>query len=189
MFKIGCPRLDEDMRKWFSGVMKKTYGEDGVPRLTINDSKIETMDEDEIANDDTCTLSLDLGRAYAESVVQYKVALCQKQGLDPRLALQGYREGWWIIISAKSKSKNSKSLFLSAQPLFVINPAQKVVKHEVKFQAPSVPGKYMFKIEIKSTEYIGADEVIEMEVDIVDKDTLPSKGDDSDDESESKKDK
>lgn len=184
MFKIGCPSLDDNIQKWFSEVMKKTYGENGLPKLTINKSKVETLDEAEIANDDTCTLSLEIVRGYAESVVKYKSALYQKQGLDPRLALQGYREGWWIIISAKRQSKKAKSEFLFAQPFFVTNPAQKVVNHEVKFKAPSLPGKYIFTIEIKSTEYIGADESFEKKVDVVDKDDLPDKEDSNDDKGE-----
>lgn len=62
---------------------------------------METPDEDEIATGDVCSLAVHIERKHAENFTQQKLALCQKQGIPPQVAMQTYREGWWIMIRAR----------------------------------------------------------------------------------------
>ena len=50
--------------------------------MRLNSVKIETDGCDEIACNDTCTLTLDLTRTHAKTFTDKKVELCQKQGLN-----------------------------------------------------------------------------------------------------------
>ena len=171
MFKLGVPSSDEKTTEWFVGIMKTRGGEDAVPRVTISNTKIETAGEDEIAAEDTSTLTVMIEREHAGNIMQQQIALAQKQGIDPRIMLQAYREGWWIVVSAKREGE-SESQFVTCAPLVISNAAQKGINAVIKFRAPSVPGKYTFNVEIKSQEFLGADQSFEVKADIVDKDSV-----------------
>ena len=96
MFKIGCHHNETE---WFSGVMKKTY--ETSPELQIKDTMIETPGEAEIATGDMVSLQLELTRMHAEAFTKQKIAMFQKQGIPPQVALQTYREGWWFLVRAE----------------------------------------------------------------------------------------
>ena len=202
MFKIGVEKpLDQRTIDWFHGVMKKQYGGDpGIPKLDISNITIETPDENEIATGDLCSLSLDMSRAHAERFTQVKIAIAQQQGIPPQMAIQTYREGWWILVRAKKidggkapvlgipetevtklfskadiekfASESSEHRLLTAWPMIVQNLAQKSGKIKVQFSAPDVPGKYKFMISVMSQEFLGADQEFEIVHDIVSSDSV-----------------
>jgi len=200
MFKIGCKGVEETNIKWFDSIMRKQYNT--LPRLKIDNTTIESAKHPETATDDVLLISLDLTRLHAENFTRQKVAMCQKQGIPPQVALQQYREGWWYFVTgerldgetpascAEIKKEGSilekindediekfnKSKFedrlLTAWPMIVANVAQKSGKVKIQFKAPSVAGKYKFSVAVKSQDFLGADQVFSVEADIVDKATL-----------------
>jgi hypothetical protein len=103
MFKIGTMTCDDaNTLEWFKTAMKRQYGgEEGIPALDITEKNIETEGEKEISAGDICTLEMKVERKHAEQFTKQKLAMCQKQGIPPKIALQSYREGWWILVRAK----------------------------------------------------------------------------------------
>jgi len=103
MFKIGSMTHDDKQTlEWFKDTMIKQYGgEEGIPCLEFFSKDIETPDEDEIATGDTCALVMEIGRKHADNFTQQKLELCRKQGIPPQVAMQTYREGWWILIRCR----------------------------------------------------------------------------------------
>lgn len=224
MFKIGVKGCEAKEVEWFDSIMKKQYAV--LPRLKIDNTTIESAKHPETATEDTLVISLDLTRLHAENFTRQKVAMCQKQGIPPQVALQQYREGWWYLVTGErldgetpascaeikrkgnllesvndediekfNKSKFDERL-LTAWPMIVANVAQKSGKVKIRFDAPSVPGKYKFSVAVKSQDFLGADQVFSLEADIVDKSTLSRDSDaETDDETkgdgedEGKKDK
>jgi hypothetical protein len=206
MFKIGTTSVsDEETLAWFKDIMQKTYGgPTGVPRVIVGEIDITTPDEDEIATDDTCKLQIEINRPHAENFTKQKIAMAQKQGIPPQIALQTFREGWWILIRCKkldgdapvdnehmqknpllaSLDNGSKKKFeseveenrlLNAWPFIVSNITQKSGKVNVTFKAPTAPGKYKFFIDVKSQEFLGCDHVFTLEKDVIDKTLLERK--------------
>lgn len=116
MFKIGTmSATSEEVISWFNTTMEKQYGgKNGIPNLSIGKTSIETPGEDEMATGDSLMLSVDIERLHAELFTKTKIAMCQKQGIPPQLALQAYREVWWVLVRAKclnsddTKSKPTK---------------------------------------------------------------------------------
>lgn len=214
IFKIGCKGVAEKDVKWFDSIMKKQYAV--LPRLKIDNTTIESAKHPETATDDVLLISLDLTRLHAEAFTRQKVAMCQKQGIPPQVALQQYREGWWYFVTGERLDgetpascaeirkegsilekvddedieKFNKSKYndrlLTAWPMIVANVAQKAGKVKIQFKAPSVPGKYKFTVSVKSQDFLGADQVFSVEADIVDKSTL-SREPETEEESKSDK--
>jgi hypothetical protein len=198
MFKIGtASATDQKNVNWFNSVILKTYGGmEGLPRLKVSESLIETPGKNEIATGDVSVISLTIARTHAEKFTQHKLDLCKKQNMDPRMALASYQEGWWVLVRAKNLSdENSEPALISAWPFLVRNIAQKAGKIKCKFQVPEKPGKYQFFFDIKSQDFLGADQSFEVETEIlerseVDRDDEEDDDDDgSDDEDEGKKEK
>lgn len=197
MFKIGC---EHGQTEWFNNVMTKTYGT--VPRLEIKDTSIETPGETEIITGDVVSVSLELTRLHAEAFTRQKVAMFQKQGIPPQIGLQTYREGWWFIVSGKRHEGDgdlSKALsintegvlqkcdeqdleefralplqqrLITAWPMMVANVAQKSGKVKIQFRVPKVPGKYTFKVDVMSQEFLDADQSFEVTATIVDQSSV-----------------
>mmetsp|Transcript_12368 Transcript_12368/g.18127 ORF Transcript_12368/g.18127 Transcript_12368/m.18127 type:complete len:670 (-) Transcript_12368:2085-4094(-) len=219
MFKVGAKDVSEETVASFKASMIKQYTEEGLPKLSISELKMETPDEDEIATGDLCAISMTADRDHAEPFTKVKVAICQKQGIPPQVALQTYREGWWVLVRAKKidggetpkaetpenplskmisnsdkqkfdKEKDENSLIV-AWPMIVQNMAQKTGKVKVQFKAPTVPGKYEIYVAVKSQEFFGADQDLKLIVDIVDSEGLKREEDEGDNEedTETKKEK
>jgi hypothetical protein len=195
MFKIGCPH---DSRAWFEDSMQKQYG--CLPRVVVNSSAITVPGEKEIATGDMCELALELERTHAEAFLKQKVAMFQRQGIPPQVALQNYREGWWIAIRMERldgklevDKLNRETTILStmdskdvdkfekddpshrlivAWPMVVQNVAQKTGKASIQVKAPTVPGKYRFFVGIKSQDFLGADQEVPIDVVVVDASTV-----------------
>jgi hypothetical protein len=199
--------------------MQKQYAT--LPRLKIDNTTIESAQHPQMAAEDVLLISLDLTRLHAENFTRQKVAMCQKQGIPPQVALQQYREGWWYFVTgerldgetpascAKIKvegtllekvndedverfnSSEFKDRLLTAWPMIVANVAQKAGKVKIKFNAPSVPGKYRFNVAVKSQDFLGADQTFSVEAEILGKENIirGSPEEDTKKEDESKGDK
>eukprot|EP00526_Cylindrotheca_closterium_P013229 CAMPEP_0113617572 /NCGR_PEP_ID=MMETSP0017_2-20120614/8853_1 /TAXON_ID=2856 /ORGANISM="Cylindrotheca closterium" /LENGTH=537 /DNA_ID=CAMNT_0000526979 /DNA_START=70 /DNA_END=1683 /DNA_ORIENTATION=+ /assembly_acc=CAM_ASM_000147 len=200
LFKIGCaPPGDAE---WFDNQMEKQYK--CVPRLEIENQSIECTGENEMATGDTLTLGLDVTRIHAEQFTKQKVAMLQKQGIPPQLALQTYREGWWFLVRAErldgdidastldlktdgllgevpksdlekfEKAAYSERL-QTAWPMIVQNITQKTGRVKIQFLAPVVPGKYVFTVSLNSQDFLGADKEITVEGTVLDGATVVRK--------------
>ena len=217
IFKIGCKDCKDKDIEWFNAIMKKQYAV--LPRLKIENTTIESAKHPEMATDDVLLIALDLTRLHAENFTRQKVAMCQKQGIPPQVALQQYREGWWYFVTGErldgetpascaaikkegtllekvndediQKFENGKfeDRLLTAWPMIVANVAQKAGKVKIQFNAPSVAGKYKFNVAVKSQDFLGADQVFSVEADIVDASTLSRKPAEEETTDESKGDK
>jgi hypothetical protein len=200
MFKIGC--TSPEKVAWFDGVMQKQY--QCLPRLKIENASVECVGEEQLATGDVLALGLELTRLHAEAFTRQKIAMFQKQGIPPQVALQSYREGWWFLaraerldgttpasalgiktdgilkeVAANDVAKFQKATFeerlLTAWPMVVQNVAQKTGKVKIQFLAPSVPGRYKFTVSIKSQDFLGADQDFSVEGTIVDASTVTRK--------------
>lgn len=219
IFKIGCRDCKDKDITWFDSIMQKQYAT--LPRLKIDNTTIESAQHPQMAAEDVLLISLDLTRLHAENFTRQKVAMCQKQGIPPQVALQQYREGWWYFVTgerldgetpascAKIKvegtllekvndedverfnSSEFKDRLLTAWPMIVANVAQKAGKVKIKFNAPSVPGKYRFNVAVKSQDFLGADQTFSVEAEILGKENIirGSPEEDTKKEDESKGDK
>lgn len=176
-------------------MMEKQYK--CLPRLEIENQSIECHGENEMATGDTLTLGLDVTRVHAEQFTKTKVAMLQKQGIPPQLALQTYREGWWFLVRAERQDGDidASSLDLktdgllgevpksdlekfekaayserlqTAWPMVVQNITQKTGRVKIQFLAPVVPGKYVFTVSLNSQDFLGADKEITVEGTVVD---------------------
>jgi hypothetical protein len=106
MFKIGVsdPSSPKTL-EWFRSIMAKQYTAEGSPHLAISNLKVEPpTDEKEIIPGDSACITLTLERTHAESFTKIKVAQCQQQGIPPQIALQTYREGWWLFLRLEPES-------------------------------------------------------------------------------------
>lgn len=200
IFKIGCKSSSQT--DWFDEIMQKQYGT--LPRLDIGNATIETADESEMATGDVLLVTIDLTRLHAEAFTRQKVAMFQKQGIPPQVALQSYREGWWYFVRAQrldgttdasTLKINTEGMLghvdaediarydtarfedrlLTAWPMIVQNVAQKSGKVKIQFSSPSVPGSYKFIVAVKSQDFLGADQEFTVEATIVDKSTVVRK--------------
>lgn len=212
LFKIGCPPPGDV--KWFDGMMEKQY--QCLPRLEIADTSIKCPGEREMATGDILTLALDVTRLHAEAFTKQKVAMFQKQGIPPQLALQTYREGWWFLVRAerldgdipasslelktdgllKEVSKRDLEKFEKASyserlqtawPMIVQNITQKTGKVKVQFLAPALPGKYRFTVSINSQDFLGADKEFSIDGTILDGSAISRKSNGEDVKSDENK--
>lgn len=183
--------------------MQRQYG--CQPHLAIHEKKVEVPLYEEssiLATGDMAEFFLDLERTHAENFLKQKIAMCQKQGIPPQVALQAYREGWWFLLRAENVNDpniraepimrespilsklDSQDLdkfeaatpaaqrLITAWPMIVQNCAQKAGKVRIQFPVPSIPGKYRFVLDIKSQDFLGADQQIVIEKDVVDAQTI-----------------
>ena len=194
IFKIGCKACTPKEVEWFNAIMQKQYAV--LPRLEIKNTTIENAKYPEMATGDILLITLDLTRLHAENFTRTKVAMLQKQGIPPQMALQQYREGWWYLVTGErldgetpascveikkegilekindedmkrfDESKFEDRL-LTAWPMIVANVAQKSGKVKIQFKAPSVAGKYKFNVAVKSQDFLGADQIFSVEADVV----------------------
>lgn len=218
LFKIGIKSCTKKEEEWFNTIMEKQYKV--LPRLKIENNTVEnSKDYPEMATEDILMVSFDLTRLHAENFTKTKIETLTKQGIPPQIALQQYREGWWFLLTGerldgetpgssveikkegileKVDEKDVKRFdeakfedrLLTAWPMIIQNVAQKSGKVKIQFKAPAVAGKYKFNVAIKSQDFLGADQVVSVEADVVDKSTVtrePLEEEEKDDEG--KKDK
>lgn len=200
MFKIGTPKVDNV--DWFNGVMKQQFN--ALPRMQIDNPTIECQGEKEMVTGDVLAIVVEMTRLHAEPFTRQKIAMFQKQGIPPQVALQSYREGWWFLaraerldgktpaetlelktdgilkeVNVEDLAKYHKATFderlVTAWPMIIQNVAQKTGKVKIQCMAPSVPGKYRFSVQIKSQDFLGADQEFSVEADILDASTVVRK--------------
>ena len=117
-------------REWFQELMVKQYGSGGTPKLIMEDKYLgvptveptkadpngsaEDKKEEEknkltqliqqsrqvTTSDDKMSLEMQITRRHAEAFTKAKLEQCQRQGIPPQLAMQAYREAWFIIVRA-----------------------------------------------------------------------------------------
>ena len=200
IFKIGTPKVDN--AEWFNGVMEKQF--QALPRMQVENCSIECPGETEMATGDALAIGLDMTRLHAEPFTRQKIAMFQKQGIPPQVALQTYREGWWFLVRAERLDGDTEASTLdlktdgilkdvaeedlakfhmasfherlvTAWPMIIQNVAQKSGKIKIHCQAPAVPGKYRFTVALKSQDFLGADQEFSVEATIVDASTVVRK--------------
>lgn len=178
MFKIGIKSaVEKKSINWFNGVLLQTYGGlEGLPRLKITEPSIQPELEEEartsekdnvITANDTVVLTLTIERTHAQKFLEHKLNLCKSQNLDPEMVLASYHEVWWVLVSIQNVQDQRETVPLMAFPFIVKNIAQKIGKVKCKFVAPKNPGQYKFLFDIKSPEFLGADQAFELEYEIV----------------------
>ena len=102
--------------------MEKTFdGKKGVPRIIISKLDIVTPNEEEIATEDASVLEMELNRVHGENFMKQKIAMAMKQGIPPEIALQTFREGWWILLRCEKLDKgddlNANTEFIDKHPI------------------------------------------------------------------------
>lgn len=101
MFKIGCYA---NQKEWYGKLMIQTY--QCLPRLRIQNVVVETKGGEKMATRDPSSIQLDLVRVHAEAFTKHNFLMFQQQGIDPRMALRSYREGWWFFLRAEPMDGN-----------------------------------------------------------------------------------
>jgi hypothetical protein len=126
-------------REWFQELMVKQYGSGGTPKLIMEDkylgvptveptkadpngSEDDKKEEEKnkltqliqqsrqvTTSDDKMSLEMQITRRHAEAFTKAKLEQCQRQGIPPQLAMQAYRESWFIIVRAYKLNDNDES--------------------------------------------------------------------------------
>mmetsp|Transcript_34125 Transcript_34125/g.43976 ORF Transcript_34125/g.43976 Transcript_34125/m.43976 type:complete len:339 (-) Transcript_34125:92-1108(-) len=240
----------EETLTWFKELMAKQYGSNGVPKLVIeekflgvptpepskeagkqSEAEKKEAEKNKIAQqimqtkqvtttDEKMALEMQITRQHAESFTKEKLAMCQKQGIPPQIAMQAYREAWFILVrarklnddgtpntnwdgalgNAKTSAKNHMELLKDKKdplyqmlepatvkeftkefdsteslmdnkivigwPFVIANVAQKTGKVKIHLPPPLEPGKYEFKVNIKSQEFLGVSEEFKLVVEV-----------------------
>jgi hypothetical protein len=60
-----------------------------------------------IVTGEMAAITLTMERTHAEAFTKVKIAQCQQQGIPPQIALQAYREGWWVLVRLKKASDDA----------------------------------------------------------------------------------
>jgi len=81
----GTPKTDAE---------KKEEEKNRITKLVMQTKEVTTTDE-------KMALEIQITRAHAEMFTKVKVAQCKAQGIPPQLALQAYRESWFILVRAR----------------------------------------------------------------------------------------
>lgn len=193
--------------------------------------------------DEKMALEMQITRQHAESFTKEKLAMCQKQGIPPQIALQAYREAWFILVRARkvdedgnavadwdgalgeaktagknhmelmkekkdplyammegetvaafseefdSAEKNTERKIVIGWPFVISNVAQKTGKVKIHLPPPLEPGKYEFKVTMKSQEFLGVEEEFSLTVDVAKGEKKEKKEEEEKEDSETKKDK
>merc|ERR1712071_429474 len=135
----------------------------------------------------------DIERVHAELFFKNKIALCQKQGIPPQVALQSFHEVWWVLIRRKRvdggddgenintarpipppgslaalasqvfDKNNPEDKLIHAYPFVIGQINKKEGTVKAQLQAPSVAGKYTFNISILSQEFLGCGSELRIE--------------------------
>jgi len=105
----GWPKLVIDEK--FLGVPTPEPSKEALAKMTDKE-KMKEAEKNRIAQqimqtkqvtttDEKMALEMQITRRHAESFTKEKLAMCQKQGIPPQVALQSYREAWFILVRAR----------------------------------------------------------------------------------------
>jgi len=67
------------------------------------------------------------------------------------------------------EQETGENRLVTATPIMFQNVAQKQGKINIKFMTPDEPGKYRYYLAIKSQDFLGADQELEIDVDVLDR--------------------
>jgi len=84
----GTPKTESEMRE---------EAKNRTARMVMQTKAVTTTDE-------KMALEMQITRTHAEAFTKAKIAQCQQQGIPPQLAMQAYRESWFILIRARKVS-------------------------------------------------------------------------------------
>jgi hypothetical protein len=82
-----------------------------------------TTTTDTVVAGEISSLELSLHRVHGENFMKQKIAMAMKQGIPPQIALQTFREGWWILLrceklnDASTSSTNDDTDFIDKHPI------------------------------------------------------------------------
>lgn len=192
---------------------KKEAEKNRIARQIMQTKQVTTTDE-------KMALEMQITRQHAESFTKEKLAMCQRQNIPPQIAMQSYREAWFILVRAtkihengtpdmdwdgalgnaqtgytnymgflKEKSESlynmlepetiksfekefgSKELYVENKivigwPFVISNVAQKTGKVKIHLPPPLEPGKYEFRVTMKSQDFVGVGEQFSLVVDV-----------------------
>jgi len=62
-----------------------------------------------IGTNETCVLEIEMNRIHQENFMKQKIAMAMKQGIPPQIALQTFREAWWIILRCVNLDTSDES--------------------------------------------------------------------------------
>merc|ERR1719343_261434 len=111
----GVPRLDLNER--FLGVPTPEPPKGPAPGKEMTEAEKKEAEKNRIAReimqtrqvtttDDKMALEMQITRKHAEAFTKEKLAMCQKQGIPPQMALQAYREAWFILVRARKVNED-----------------------------------------------------------------------------------
>lgn len=95
---------DETTKK--SAAEKKEEEKNRLVKLISQTKQVTTTD-------DKMALEMAITRQHAERFTKEKLAQAKKQGIPPQIALQAYREGWFILIRVRKIDEEDGSLITS----------------------------------------------------------------------------
>ncbi|GKY90689.1 hypothetical protein MPSEU_000042300 [Mayamaea pseudoterrestris] len=105
MFSVGCQMNEKD--KFHSFCMRTV---NCVPKLQVHQEEaplVTTEGESNIvAGDSGTALQFAVERTHAEPMLKAKFMQWQKQGIPIEIALQTFREVWWVIVQAERLGGN-----------------------------------------------------------------------------------
>lgn len=88
------PTKKDDNKANKSEADKKEEKKNKIAQLIMQTKQVTTTDE-------KMALEMQITRQHAESFTKEKLAQCQKQGIPPQIAMQAYRESWFILVRAR----------------------------------------------------------------------------------------
>ncbi len=103
---LGVPAPNPDKEgiegKAMSEEEKKNKEAENMMKVAQQTSKQVTTTDEKMA------LEMQITRQHAESFTKEKLVMAQKQGIPPQIAMQAYREAWFILVRARKldASKN-----------------------------------------------------------------------------------
>lgn len=212
---LGVPTSEplKEAGKDKSEAEKKEAEKNKIARLIMQTKQVTTTDE-------KMALEMQITRQHAESFTKEKLAMCQRQNIPPQIAMQSYRETWFILVRAtkvnedgtpatdwdgalgnaqtgfanhmeflKKRSESlynmldpktvksfeeeygSKELYVENKivvgwPFVISNVAQRTGRVKIHLPPPLEPGKYEFRVTVKSQDFVGVGQEFKLVVDV-----------------------
>jgi len=156
-----APEDRKGMSKNFTDEMKQEV-HDACAKMTDFEVKVkaEVDDEDQIATNDTVTMTVTVTR------LNIKEGECAGPVYAPRYPEPKY-EFIWVLL-ARPQGRN----LLMSMPQKIVDQSR-TVTCEFKFRAPDKPGHYEFDVHVLSDSYIGLDVVTKQAIDVISEEALP----------------
>lgn len=98
---LGVPTFEPDKEagKEKSEAEKKEAEKNKIVKQIMQTKQVTTTDE-------KMAFEMKITRQHAESFTKEKLAMCQRQNVPPQIAMQSYREAWFILVRATKINDN-----------------------------------------------------------------------------------